>query len=65
MRVKFLNFIEKHNLVHFGDRVLLAVSGGIDSMVMLNLFHGSGLGFPWHTAILRFAAMNPMATRSL
>ena len=45
MRVKFLNFIEKHNLVHFGDRVLLAVSGGIDSMVMLNLFHGSGVRF--------------------
>jgi len=45
MRVKFLNFIEKHNLVHFGDRILLAVSGGIDSMVMLNLFHGSGVRF--------------------
>jgi tRNA(Ile)-lysidine synthase len=35
---KFNSFIETNNLIHPGDKVLLAVSGGIDSMVMTNLF---------------------------
>jgi tRNA(Ile)-lysidine synthase len=38
----FLSFIRKHDLVHPDQRLLLAVSGGLDSMVMLHLFHQSG-----------------------
>ena len=34
----FLNFIEENRMIRKGDRVLLAVSGGIDSMVMADLF---------------------------
>ncbi len=35
----FRNFAEKENLFNAGDPVLLAVSGGLDSMVMTELFH--------------------------
>lgn len=35
---EFLNYIRKNNLFKRQDRILLAVSGGIDSMVMLHLF---------------------------
>jgi len=35
---KFRKFITENNLVDAGDRVLLAVSGGIDSKVMAHLF---------------------------
>jgi tRNA(Ile)-lysidine synthase len=35
---KFKSFIETNSLIHEGDKILLAVSGGIDSMVMTNLF---------------------------
>jgi tRNA(Ile)-lysidine synthase len=35
----FSKFITENKLVKHTDRVLLAVSGGIDSMVMANLFH--------------------------
>jgi len=35
----FRNFTEKENLFNAGDSVLLAVSGGLDSMVMTELFH--------------------------
>lgn len=34
----FYRFIAENNLVKAGDKVLLAVSGGIDSMVMTHLF---------------------------
>jgi tRNA(Ile)-lysidine synthase len=34
----FIKFISDNNLIKPGDRLLLAVSGGIDSMVMTNLF---------------------------
>jgi tRNA(Ile)-lysidine synthase len=39
----FLNYINDHNLITKGKKVLLAVSGGIDSMVMSDLFMKSGL----------------------
>jgi len=39
---KLKMFIKKNNLVKPGDKVLLAVSGGIDSMVMAHLFHKLG-----------------------
>ncbi|QOI97612.1 MAG: tRNA lysidine(34) synthetase TilS [Flammeovirgaceae bacterium] len=42
MLEQFLNHIEKHTLCLKTDRILLAVSGGIDSMVMLDLFFAAG-----------------------
>jgi len=39
----FLNFIEDNRLIKKNDKVLLAVSGGIDSMVMTDLFIKSGI----------------------
>jgi tRNA(Ile)-lysidine synthase len=38
MNDKFKSFIKSNRLIHEGDKILLAVSGGIDSMVMANLF---------------------------
>lgn len=38
MLADFLGFIEANHLVKHGDKILLAVSGGIDSMVMAHLF---------------------------
>jgi tRNA(Ile)-lysidine synthase len=35
---EFKKFIAENNLIKEGDRILLAVSGGIDSMVMAHLF---------------------------
>jgi tRNA(Ile)-lysidine synthase len=35
---KFKNYLSEQNLVHRGDKILLALSGGIDSMVMAHLF---------------------------
>jgi len=42
MQNKFIDFIRKNNLVSEKDRIILGVSGGIDSMVMLTLFHKAG-----------------------
>ncbi len=42
---QFRNFIDEKSLFSPGERILLAVSGGIDSMVMAHLFHFSGLNF--------------------
>lgn len=39
---QFLNHIEQHRLCRKEDKILLAVSGGIDSMVMLDLFLSAG-----------------------
>lgn len=38
MKSRFLHFIEKHNLFKLNEKVLVAVSGGIDSMVLVDLF---------------------------
>jgi len=38
MLIEFKKFIAENNLIKRGDRILLAVSGGIDSMVMAHLF---------------------------
>ncbi len=38
----FQDHIERHRLCKATDKILLAVSGGLDSMVMLNLFHQAG-----------------------
>jgi tRNA(Ile)-lysidine synthase len=45
MLADFLHFIRKHDLFKAQDRVLLAVSGGIDSMVMVDLFVRAGFSF--------------------
>jgi tRNA(Ile)-lysidine synthase len=45
MLERFLQFISSHKLIDSNDRILLAVSGGIDSVVMCELFHESGIRF--------------------
>ena len=45
MLERFLQFISRHKLIDTQDRILLAVSGGIDSVVMCELFHQSGIRF--------------------
>eukprot|EP01132_Coremiostelium_polycephalum_P000146 gene146-198_t len=42
---RFVAFIKEHTLLHSEDHVLLAVSGGIDSVVMTHLFYEAGLRF--------------------
>lgn len=42
MTEQLLNHINRHNLCKTTDKILLAVSGGIDSMVMLHLFQQAG-----------------------
>lgn len=39
------DYIERHQLFEPGEPLLLAVSGGIDSMVMAELFHRGGYNF--------------------
>ena len=41
----FLDYITAHQLIEKNRRSLLAVSGGLDSMVMLHLFHKAGFRF--------------------
>ncbi|MFD2936461.1 tRNA lysidine(34) synthetase TilS [Spirosoma flavum] len=43
--VEFLGFINDNRLFNPTDKVLLAVSGGVDSVVMAELFHRSGQPF--------------------
>lgn len=40
---RFLQYIKDQSLVEEGDKVLLAVSGGVDSMAMLDLFVRGGI----------------------
>lgn len=42
MLSEFKDYIRRYDLAGPGDRVLLAVSGGVDSMVMLHLFREAG-----------------------
>jgi tRNA(Ile)-lysidine synthase len=43
MLEEFLNYIKKNHLIRCGDRILMAVSGGVDSMVMSHLFLRTGI----------------------
>jgi len=45
MQKQFLAFIEKEKLFEKKDKILLAVSGGVDSIVMCDLFHKNGFSF--------------------
>lgn len=45
MQSRFVDFVRSNNLIHSDDRVILGVSGGIDSMVMLHLFYKTGFNF--------------------
>ncbi|HOY13554.1 MAG TPA: tRNA lysidine(34) synthetase TilS [Saprospiraceae bacterium] len=42
---KFLHYLDREHLVNPGEKVLLAVSGGKDSMVMVDLFMKANLSF--------------------
>jgi tRNA(Ile)-lysidine synthase len=42
MLAKFRSFIQSNSLCQSSDRILLAISGGIDSMVLLHLFITAG-----------------------
>ena len=37
MLIEFKKYIDKHNLIEKDDKILLALSGGVDSMVLANL----------------------------
>ncbi|WP_298734988.1 tRNA lysidine(34) synthetase TilS [uncultured Chitinophaga sp.] len=41
----FREYIEREQLFSRGEKILLAVSGGADSVVMAHLFHAAGLSF--------------------
>ena len=43
LQKRFQNYIQEFQLVESSDKILLAVSGGLDSMVMMNLFRESGI----------------------
>ncbi|MFP4557735.1 MAG: tRNA lysidine(34) synthetase TilS [Bacteroidales bacterium] len=45
MNRAFINYIRQHDLVKPNSPILVAVSGGVDSMVMLNLFYECGYPF--------------------
>ncbi|MBK9254191.1 MAG: tRNA lysidine(34) synthetase TilS [Saprospiraceae bacterium] len=45
MLEKFLSYINTQKLILPGERTVLAISGGIDSMVLLHLFRQAGLVF--------------------
>jgi tRNA(Ile)-lysidine synthase len=45
MLQRLQEFVERENLFNPKEKILLAVSGGIDSMVMLHLFHEAGYYF--------------------
>jgi tRNA(Ile)-lysidine synthase len=42
MKKQLLEFCQLHDLISKDDRVLVAVSGGRDSMVLANLLHEAG-----------------------
>ncbi|MFO7615121.1 MAG: tRNA lysidine(34) synthetase TilS [Bacteroidales bacterium] len=42
---EFIDHINRENLFHKENKILLAVSGGLDSVVMTDLFHQTGYSF--------------------
>lgn len=51
LKQRFIHYIESHNLIKKTDSILLAVSGGIDSMVMLQLFLEVQSSYPLKLAV--------------
>ncbi len=45
MHDQFIDFVSRHDLLQTGDKALLALSGGMDSMVMAELFRTSPFPF--------------------
>ena len=45
MLTRLKSFIQKNNLFESSEKVILAVSGGVDSMVLAYLFHKAGFNF--------------------
>ncbi len=45
MLSRFKNYVSEHHLFSPQDPILIAVSGGVDSMVMAELFHRAGFNF--------------------
>ena len=45
MKEQLLRYIKQEHLFDPKDKILLTVSGGIDSVVMCHLFHSAGLQF--------------------
>ena len=45
MENEFSAYLKNQGLISTGDKVLLGVSGGMDSMAMMNLFHRAGIPF--------------------
>lgn len=45
MKTEFLGFIGQNRLIERGQKLLLAISGGVDSMVMFDLFLKAGFDF--------------------
>lgn len=42
---QFLKYVQEEKLFHSSQRILLAISGGADSMLMLHLFRNAGYSF--------------------
>ena len=59
---KFERYLAEKHLTDHTQRILLAVSGGVDSMVLLSLFASSGyrVGVPTATSV----CAGPRATRT-
>jgi len=62
---RFLEAIARHEMVRRGDRVLVAVSGGSDSVALLALLHDAapGLGIDLHVAHLNHGWRGRAAAR--
>jgi len=58
---RFLQFIKKHALIDPGDRILVGVSGGVDSMTLLHLLKKSG--YPLVVAHCNFQLRGEEANR--
>jgi tRNA(Ile)-lysidine synthase len=62
---QFLNHISRHNLCKTTDKILLAVSGGIDSMVMLHLFKCAGFSIGVVHCNFQLRGLDSMADEAL